>query len=83
MRTVTPFLHFENVVGHQSVSLACTVFAASADGAVDQAEDLALGLTHPVAEVPDVVRALRFEAAAWAWATPSTVAPPWTVWISM
>ncbi len=28
---------------------------------IDQAEDLALGLTDPVAEVPDVVRALRFE----------------------
>jgi hypothetical protein len=28
---------------------------------VDQAEDLARGLTHPVAEVLDVVRALRFE----------------------
>ena len=28
---------------------------------LDQAEDLALGLTHPVSEVPDAVRALRFE----------------------
>ena len=28
---------------------------------VDQAEDLALGLTHPVAEVPDAMRALRLE----------------------
>ena len=37
------------------------VFAASADGAPGQAEDLARGLTHPVAEVLDVVQALRFE----------------------
>src|ERR1700729_3796791 len=28
---------------------------------VDQAEDLALGLTHPIAEESDVVRILRFE----------------------
>jgi hypothetical protein len=46
---------------------------------VDQAEDLALGLAHPVAEVPDVVRALRFEVCGMGLGDPSTVAPPWAV----
>jgi hypothetical protein len=55
------FLHFENVVGNQSVSLAMYSVRGVRRRCVDQAEDLALGLIHPVAEVPDVVRALRFE----------------------
>jgi hypothetical protein len=54
-------LHFENVVGNQSVSLAMHSVRGLCRRCVDEAEDLALGLTHPVAEVPDVVRALRFE----------------------
>jgi hypothetical protein len=71
-----PFLHFENVVGNQSVSLAMYGVRGLRRRCVDQAEDLAVGLTHPVAEVPDVMRALRFEVRGVAWATPSTVAPP-------
>jgi hypothetical protein len=78
-----PFLHFENVVGNQSVSLAMHGIRGLRRRCVDQAEDLAVGLTHPIAEVPDIVRDLRFEVCGMGLTTPSTVAPPWTVWISM
>jgi hypothetical protein len=56
-----PFLHFENVIGNESVSLAMHGARSLRRRGVDQAEDLAMGLIHPVAEVSDVMRALRFE----------------------
>jgi hypothetical protein len=61
-------LHFENVVGNQSVSLAMHSVRGLCRRCVDEAEDLALGLTHPVSEVLDVMRACALRSAAWAWA---------------
>jgi hypothetical protein len=50
---------------------------------VDQAEDLALGLTHPVSEVPDVMRALRFEVCGMGLGDAIDSGSAVTVWISM
>ena len=49
------------MAGNQSVSLAMHAVRGLRGWCAGQAEGLARGLAHPVAEVLDIVSALRFE----------------------
>ncbi len=53
-----PHRDLEQLVGHEAVSLAVHLVGALGRGCLDQAEDLALRLVDPIAQVPHVTGAL-------------------------